>query len=46
MYQALLEARVPFEKVMTTCSTQPISTFKLLILPNIAALSDLQCRQL
>ena len=35
------------KKCMTTCWTLPISIpFKLLILPNIAALSDQQCQQL
>ncbi len=47
MYHALVEARVPFEmvndKLLDEASLQP---YKLLILPNIAALSDAQCDQL
>ena len=47
MYQALLEARVPFEKVHDhLLDAAHIDSFKLLILPNIAALSDQQCEQL
>ncbi len=47
MYQALLEARVPFEKVHDRLlDTAHLDPFKLLILPNIAALSDRQCQQL
>ena len=47
MYQALLEARVPFEKVHDhLLDAAHLDPFKLLILPNIAALSDQQCRQL
>jgi hypothetical protein len=46
-YQALIEARIPFEMVhedlLDESSLQP---FRTLILPNIAALSDTQCRQL
>ena len=46
-YQALIEARIPFEMVHDQL-LQParLRPFKTLILPNIAALSDLQCRQL
>lgn len=44
-YQALLEARVPFEMVHDRMLDQA-GKFKALILPNIAALSDAQCAQL
>ncbi|HET6962448.1 MAG TPA: twin-arginine translocation signal domain-containing protein, partial [Terriglobia bacterium] len=44
MYQALLEARVPFEKVHDhLLDAAHLDAFKLLVLPNIAALSDPQC---
>ena len=47
LYHALIEARIPFEMVgdlsLDATSLQP---FKLLLLPNIAALSDHQCEQL
>lgn len=47
MYQALVEARVPFEMVHDRLlDAARIARFKLLILPNIAALSDAQCEQL
>lgn len=47
MYQALIEARVPFEMVHDRLlDAEHIDRFKLLILPNIAALSDQQCDQL
>jgi hypothetical protein len=46
-YQALIEARVPFEmahdRLLDAAHLRP---FKTLILPNIAALSDAQCEQL
>ena len=46
-YQALIEARIPFEMVHDRLlDAEHISQFKTLILPNIAALSDAQCRQL
>jgi hypothetical protein len=46
-YQALIEARVPFEMVHDRLlDAAHLDQFKTLILPNIAALSDLQCRQL
>ena len=46
-YQALVEARIPFEMVHDRL-LDPIHVhpFKTLILPNIAALSDSQCDQL
>ena len=46
-YQALIEARVPFEMVHDRLlDTAHLHQFKTLILPNLAALSDLQCQQL
>jgi len=46
-YQALIEARIPFEMVHDHMLTaENISRYKTLILPNIAALSDAQCEQL
>src|SRR5579872_6608665 len=47
MYQALIEARIPFEMVHDRLlDPQHVAKFKTLILPNIAALSDAQCEQL
>ncbi len=47
MYHALVEARVPFEMVNDRLlDAEHLAPFKLLILPNIAALSDAQCEQL
>ena len=47
MYHALVEARIPFEMVNDRLLDQEhIRQFKLLILPNIATLSDRQCDQL
>jgi hypothetical protein len=46
-YQALIEARIPFEMVHDRLlDPQHIAQFKTLILPNIAALSESQCDQL
>lgn len=46
-YQALIEARIPFEMAHDGLLDQEhIGRFKALILPNIAALSEGQCRQL
>jgi hypothetical protein len=46
-YQALIEARIPFELVHDRLlDAAQISQFKTLILPNLAALSDAQCDQL
>jgi hypothetical protein len=43
-YQALIEARIPFEMVHDRLlDPAHIARFKTLILPNIAALSDAQC---
>jgi len=46
-YQALIEARIPFEMVHDRLlDAAHLAPFKVLIFPNIAALSDLQCRQI
>ena len=46
-YQALIEARIPFEMVHDRMlDREHISQFRTLIFPNIAALSDLQCQQI
>ena len=46
-YQALVEARIPFEMAHDRLlDAAHLDKFKLLILPNIAALSDAQCEQL
>jgi hypothetical protein len=46
-YQALIEARIPFEMVHDRLLDEDhLARLKTLILPNIAALSDGQCRQL
>jgi len=47
MYQTLIEARIPFEMVNDRLlNDENLKSFKLLILPNIATLSDEQCNQL
>jgi hypothetical protein len=47
MYHALIEARIPFEMVHDQyLDAGHLDLFKLLVLPNIAALSDRQCQQL
>ncbi|MDB5239867.1 MAG: hypothetical protein JWP57_492 [Spirosoma sp.] len=47
MYHALVESRTPFDMVNDRLlEPDDLSRFKLLILPNTAALSDKQCRQL
>jgi hypothetical protein len=47
MYQALVEEHLPFEMVNDKMlDAEHLKALKLLILPNIAALSDDQCRQL
>lgn len=44
MYQALIESRLPFEMVHDGLLDEAhLERYKLLILPNIAALSDAQC---
>jgi hypothetical protein len=46
-YQALIEARIPFEMVHDQLlDAAHVGQFKTLILPNVVALSDAQCRQL
>ncbi|HRW11274.1 MAG TPA: beta-galactosidase trimerization domain-containing protein, partial [Caldilineaceae bacterium] len=46
-YQALIEARIPFEMVHDELlDAEHVDGFKTLILPNIAVLSDEQCQQL
>jgi hypothetical protein len=46
-YQALIEARIPFELVHEgLLDATHVSQFKTLILPNIVALSDAQCMQI
>ncbi len=46
-YQALIEARIPFEMVHDELlDAEHIDRYKTLILPNIAALSEEQCEQL
>lgn len=47
MYHALIEARIPFEMAHDRMlEPEHIDRFKVLLLPNIAALSDVQCNQL
>jgi len=47
MYQALIEARIPFEMVNDRLlDAEHLKPLKLLILPNISSLSDEQCDQL
>ena len=47
MYQALIEARIPFEMVHDRMlDAAYLDRYKLLIMPNIAALSDAQCEQI
>jgi hypothetical protein len=46
-YQALIESRIPFEMVHDgQLESANIDRFRVLLLPNIAALSDKQCEQL
>ena len=47
VYQALVEARIPFEMVHDRLlGAEHLKKFRTLILPNIAALSEKQCGQL
>jgi len=47
MYQALVEGRIPFEMAHDQLlDAAHVDRYKLLILPNVAALSDEQCEQL
>ena len=46
-YQALVEARIPFEMVDDRLMTPDrLNPYRVLVLANVAALSDTQCRQL
>jgi hypothetical protein len=46
-YQALIEARIPFEMVHDELlDADRLAAFKVLVLPNIAATSDRQCGQI
>ena len=46
-YQALIEARIPFEMAHDRLlDSEHLDAFKTLILPSLTALSDEQCRQL
>jgi hypothetical protein len=46
MYHALVEARIPFDMVHDAfLDPAHVDRYRLLILPNIAALSDAQCEQ-
>ncbi len=46
-YQALIEARIPFEMVHDRkLDAAAIAPYRVLILPNVAALSEAQCGQL
>jgi Hypothetical glycosyl hydrolase 6/Beta-galactosidase trimerisation domain len=46
-YQALIEARIPFEMVHDRLlDAEHLDQFRTLVVPNLAALSDEQCRQL
>jgi hypothetical protein len=46
-YQALVEGRVPFDMVHDRLlDPEHVDRYRALILPNIAALSDAQCRQI
>jgi type 1 glutamine amidotransferase len=46
-YQALVEARIPFDMVHDQLlDAEKIDRYRVLILPNIAALSDRQCQKL
>ena len=47
MYHALLEARIPFEMVHDALlEAADVDRYRVLVLPNVAALSDAQCRKL
>lgn len=47
LYQAMVEARIPFEMVCDQLlATEDLSRFRLLVLPNIAVLDDSQCEVL
>jgi hypothetical protein len=47
MYQALVEARIPFEMAYSRMlDSAHIDRYKLLILPNVTGLADAECEQL
>ncbi|HWB82730.1 MAG TPA: alpha-amylase family protein [Bryobacteraceae bacterium] len=47
MYHALVEARIPFDFVFDKLLDQThLDAYKLLLLPNVTALSDAQCEQI
>ena len=47
VYQALIEARIPFEMVHDgLLDSEHVSQFRTLILPNVACLSNAQCEQI
>jgi hypothetical protein len=47
IYQSLMDQRIPFEMVHDRAVSADLADrFKLLLLPNIAALSDAQCEQI
>src|SRR5205814_202929 len=47
LYHAMIEARIPFEMVHDQLlEAEHIDRYKVLLLPNTAALSDRQCEQL
>ena len=47
MYHALIEARIPFEMVNDNLlDPEHLKPFKLLVLPNIAVISEKQCNEL
>lgn len=46
-YHALIEARIPFEMLDSRqLDREHVDRFRVLVLPNIAALSDRQCKQI
>ena len=45
-YQALIESRVPFDMAHDELLDVALAKYKLLILPNVAAMSDKQCDQI
>jgi hypothetical protein len=45
-YQALIESRIPFEMAHDELLDAALPKYKLLILPNVAAMSDKQCEQI
>ncbi|WCT74137.1 beta-galactosidase trimerization domain-containing protein [Sphingomonas naphthae] len=46
-YEALLEARVPFDEIDRSClDADHLRRFRVLVLPNVAMLSDRECQQI